>query len=110
MISTHSLTTFHNYLTLNPIEGEKCLVIPFKILQINEKIFVSPHQPDQRREELCQSETEVRRKAVLVKAVRQDGEQLAKHYGLWNTQLREIEEDQQQRERKGSKVTLAVKV
>lgn len=46
----------------------------------------------------------------MVKVARQDGERLADHYGLWNTQLRELEEDQQDGERKGSKVTLAVKV
>lgn len=52
----------------------------------------------------------MRRKATLVKVARQDGEQLADHYGLWSTELRELEEDQQRGEKKTSKVTLSVKV
>lgn len=72
--------------------------------------FPSPYRADQRKEELRQSEAEARRKAALVRVAREDGEQLAEHYDLWSAQLKELKEDQQQVERKASKVTLAVKV
>lgn len=94
-------SSLHEYLKLKSAIVEARSAIAAEATEIQ--------QLNQRREELRQSETEVRRKAVLVRAARQDGEQLAKHYGLWSAQLREIEEDQQQRERKASKVTLAVK-